>query len=96
METVNLPFGVLKENLPFPLRLYKPGTEWVVELCWPEDHEGHVAVCGLFHAKDYESAKSFYDLAHRIISCWHVDLIWHGEGKLKFGHELGERSATTK
>ena len=87
MEIVNLPFDVPKESPPFPLRLYKPGGEWLVELCWPEDREGHIAVCGLYYSRDYDDAKNFYYLAHRIISCWHVDLIWHGEGNLRFGHE---------
>lgn len=87
MEVRTLPFDVPKASPPFPLRLYKPGSEWLVELCWPEDSEGHVAVCGLFHSKDYQAAKYFYDLAHRIVSCWHVDLIWRQEGKLRFSHE---------
>jgi hypothetical protein len=62
MRIVKLPFDVPKDP-PFPLRLYKSGTEWLVELCWPEDSEGDVAVCGLFHSKSYKEAKSFYDLA---------------------------------
>lgn len=86
MKTVILPFEI-KSNPPFPLRLYKPGSEWLVELCWPEDAAGHIAICGLFHSADYEAAKSFYNLAQRIISCWQVDTIWHSEGKLNF--EIG-------
>lgn len=86
MRTVKLPFEV-KSDPPFPLRIYKPGMEWIVELCWPEDAEGHVAVCGLFHSADHEAAMSFYLVAHRIISCWKVDTVWHNEGKVLF--EMG-------
>lgn len=74
-------------TVEFPLRLTKPGTEWLVELAWPEDNEGHVAVCGLFHSKDEASARAFYELAERIISCWYVDRIWQNEGKLVGGTE---------
>jgi len=62
-----------------PLRLHKPGTEWLVELVGRVD--GEVALCGLFASKDEATAKSFYDNAHRILSCWYVDQVWKTEGK---------------
>jgi len=83
MRTVKLPFEITSTT-PIPLRIYKPGTEWLVELCWREDAEGHVAICGLFHSTNHEEAVAFYSLAQRILSCWYVDRIWHNEGKVKF------------
>jgi hypothetical protein len=68
--------------MEFPLKIYKPGTEWVIELRWPEDSEGHEAVCGLFASKDEQVARSFYDNAHKILSCWYVAQVWKVEGKL--------------
>lgn len=64
-----------------PVRLSKPGTEWIVELAWPEDREGHVAVCGIFYSTDETKARHCYTLACRIIDCWYVDKVWDSEGK---------------
>jgi len=69
----------------FPLKLHKPGMEWLVELHWLVD--GSESICGLFHSKDEAEAKAFHDHAHRILSCWYVDLVWAAEGK------RGERPA---
>jgi hypothetical protein len=75
-----------KENLvaeeeKFPLRLSKPSSEWLVELIWRIDESGVEGVCGLFHSKNEADARSFYDNAHRILSCWYVDIVWQQEGK---------------
>jgi len=78
------------KTLAFPLKLYKPGNEWLVELSWLTDREGHEAICGLFHSADETAARAFYDNARRIISCWYVDQIWAKEGKLKLSLEWYE------
>jgi hypothetical protein len=62
-----------------PLRLHKPGTEWLVELVGRVD--GEVSICGLFHSTEEFAAKAFYDNARRIISCWYVEQVWKAEGK---------------
>jgi hypothetical protein len=62
-----------------PLRLHKPGIEWLVELRGKVD--GEEAICGLFHSKDKTTARAFYDNAHRILSCWYVEQVWKAEGK---------------
>lgn len=54
-----------------PLRLHKPGTEWLVELVGRVD--GEIAICGLFHSKNETEARGFYENACRIISCWHME-----------------------
>ena len=82
-----------QERVMFPLKLYKPGREWLVELNWLTDREGHESVCGLFHSIDYESAKSFYDNAHEILSCWYVERVFVGEGKPPINRAWYEKRA---
>lgn len=72
----------MSEQVVFPLKLSKPGKEWIVELRGNTDETEGESACGLFHSTDEQSAKSFYDCAHRILSCWYVDLVWqrdHGK-----------------
>lgn len=71
-----------ERTFPFPLKLYKPGSEWLVELQWPVQSDGELATCGLFASKDEATARSFYDNAHRILSCWYVAMVWSYEEAL--------------
>ena len=66
----------MSEQVEFPVKVYKPGTEWIVELRWREHVNGQEAVCGLFHSTDEDSARSFAANAERIISCWYVDQVF--------------------
>lgn len=66
----------MNSKIEFPIKVYRPGTEWIVELRWRHHVNGEESVCGLFHSADEEAAKSFAANAEQIISCWYVDQIF--------------------